>query len=67
MPVFEPNEYFWSNFWVEGKEQKWEAYARACKEIIADVGGIKISNATIQDKLTYKYMIRGKKPRVKKD
>jgi len=43
LPVFEPNEYFWSNFWVEGKEQKWEAYARACKEIIADVGGFKIS------------------------
>jgi len=28
MPVFEPNDYFWANHW-DGKEEKWEAYARA--------------------------------------
>ena len=27
MPVFEPNEYFWKHHW-DGKEPKWEAYAR---------------------------------------
>lgn len=28
LPVFEPNEYFWQHHWQEGKEEKWEAYAR---------------------------------------
>jgi hypothetical protein len=30
MPIFEPNEYFWQNHW-DGKEEKWEAYARAVR------------------------------------
>jgi len=34
MPVFEPNDYFWKNHW-DGKEEKWVAYARAVREIIA--------------------------------
>jgi hypothetical protein len=31
MPVFEPNDYFWANHWQEGKEEKWEAFARAVR------------------------------------
>ena len=29
LPVFEPNDYFWKHHWQEGKEEKWQAYARA--------------------------------------
>lgn len=36
MPVFAPNDYFWANHWNEGKEEKWEAYARAIREIIIE-------------------------------
>lgn len=45
MPVFEPNDYFWKNHW-DGKEEKWVAYARAVREIIAKEGGFGISNLT---------------------
>ena len=31
LPVFKPNEYFWKHHWREGKEEKWEAYARAVR------------------------------------
>lgn len=30
MPVFAPNEYFWKNHW-DGKEEKWDAFARAVR------------------------------------
>lgn len=36
MPVFAPNDFFWQNHWKEGEEQKWEAFARVVREIIAD-------------------------------
>lgn len=41
LPVFEPNEFFWKNHWREGKEEKWECYARVIQEIMADVGKYK--------------------------
>lgn len=31
LPVFTPNEYFWKHFWNEGKEEKWEAFARVVR------------------------------------
>jgi len=34
MPVFKPNEFFWKNHW-DGKEEKWVAYARAMRQILA--------------------------------
>ena len=61
MPVFEPNEYFWKHHWQEGKEEKWEAFARAVRELMAQVGGLKLSNCSQEDKLAYKNLIRGKK------
>ena len=39
LPVFEPNEYFWKNHWLEGKEENWEAFARVTRDIIAKHGG----------------------------
>jgi len=35
LPVFLPNEYFWKNHWQEGKEEKWQAFARVVRDIIA--------------------------------
>jgi len=40
MPVFEPNEYFWANHW-DGKEEKWQAYARAVRQVMMDASGLK--------------------------
>jgi len=53
-PVFEPNEYFWTNFWQEGKEEKWQTYARIMRQIIADHSGLEISKCTMEDKIAYK-------------
>ena len=58
MPVFEPNEYFWKNHW-DGKEEKWVAYARAVRTLMAETGGLKLSNSSMEDKMTYKKLIRG--------
>jgi hypothetical protein len=35
LPVFEPNDYFWKHHWQEGKEEKWEAFARVVRQIMA--------------------------------
>jgi hypothetical protein len=44
MPDFCPNEYFWKHHWREGKEEKWEAFARAVRDIISDVSGLEKSD-----------------------
>lgn len=31
LPIFAPNEYFWKNHWQEGREEKWEAFARVVR------------------------------------
>jgi len=58
MPVFEPNEFFWQNHWQEGKEEKWQAYARAVRELMAEVGDLELSKCSMEDKLAYKKLIR---------
>ena len=61
-PVFKPNEYFWKNHWSEDSgEQKWEAYARVVREIIADSHNLKLSDIAMEDKFTYKDIAKGKK------
>jgi hypothetical protein len=35
LPVFLPNEYFWTHHWQEGKEEKWQAFARVTRNIMA--------------------------------
>ena len=54
LPVFEPNEFFWKNHWREGKEEKWECYARVVQEIMAEVGGYPMSDLTMRDKFDFK-------------
>ena len=66
MPDFEPNEFFWKNHW-DGKEEKWVAYARAVRSLMAETGDLKLSDCSLEDKLEYKNLLRGKKqPTVKK-
>jgi hypothetical protein len=60
LPVFTPNEYFWKNHW-DGKEEKWQLFARTVRKIMADVGGYEVSDSTLEHKLEYKNLIRGKK------
>lgn len=60
MPDFKPNDYFWANHW-DGKEEKWVAYARAVRTLMAEVGGLELSTCTLEDKMEYKAMMRGRK------
>jgi hypothetical protein len=54
LPVFEPNEYFWANFWKEGEEEKWEAFARATRQILSAHLNTPLSDAKMEDKFIYK-------------
>ena len=54
LPVFAPNDYFWENHWQKDKEEKWEAYARVMREIMASHGGFPESELMLDDKLAYK-------------
>ena len=62
-PVFKPNAYFWEHHWSESSgEQKWEAYARIVREeIIAKSFDFKLSTVCMEDKFTFKDVIKGKK------
>ena len=62
LPTFVPNEYFWKNHW-DGKDpsQKWKVFANAVREAMAEVGGFKLSNSTMEDKMAYKELMWGKK------
>ena len=64
MPVFKPNDYFWTNHW-DGKEEKWRLYARVMQQIIAETGGFELSLSTLEDKLEYRNLIRGSKNKKK--
>lgn len=63
MPVFAPNDYFWEHHWQEGKEEKWQAFARVVREIMCEAGGYPSSELTMQDKFDYKEQLNalGKK------
>ena len=57
LPVFEPNDYFWEHHWQEGKEEKWEAFARVIRELIATHGEFKLCDLSMQDKFEYKKLL----------
>ena len=67
LPVFEPNEYFWEHHWNEGKEEKWVAFARAVREIIATAGDFGLSPSTMEDKMEYKALVKARKLDAKKN
>ncbi len=59
LPVFTPNDYFWKHHW-DGKEEKWEVFARTMQHIIADLGHFEFSESSNDDKVEYKRLVRGK-------
>jgi len=61
LPVFEPNDYFWKNHWQEGKEEKWEAFARVTRDIIAKHGGYGLSECTMEDKFDFVKLLKEKR------
>jgi len=62
LPVFTPNDYFWENHWQKDKEEKWEAFARVVREIIAmEHGSIELSSQRMEDKLEFKKELKAKK------
>ena len=59
MPVFAPNDYFWDNHW-DGKEDKAALFGETLRKIMAEIGGFKLSDSTVDDKLDLKKMLKGK-------
>lgn len=42
-PVFKPNDYFWEHHWdPNGKEAKWEVFARVIRNLIASSFDLKL-------------------------
>jgi len=60
LPVFEPNDYFWKNHWNKAKEQQWEPFANAVRNIISEAGGFGLSEGTMEAKMEYKALVNGK-------
>lgn len=58
--MFKPNDYFWQHHWQEGKEEKWEAYARVVRDIIAEYGGFEKCDLSMEDKFEYKKLLDAK-------
>jgi hypothetical protein len=55
LPIFKPNDFFWKNHWSsDSGEEKWEAFARVVREIIAREGGYELSELTMEDKFIAK-------------
>ena len=60
LPVFEPNEYFFTHHVKEG-EEKWVAYMRTIRQIMAETLNFKQSNLKLEDKFEYKSILYPKK------
>ena len=58
LPVFAPNDYFWKNHWDSSKEEKWEAFARVTREIMAKEWGGPVSDHSMEDKFEYKEILK---------
>ena len=61
LPVFLPNDYFWKHHWREGKEEKWQAFARVVRDIIAKQGGFGLSDCTMEDKFAFQSILKSQK------
>ena len=60
-PVFKPNEYFWNNHWdPKSGEEKWEAYCKVIRSIMAGSFNFKLSDLAIEDKGVYKSILYGR-------
>jgi len=68
-PVFKPNEYFWKNHFDEKSGlTKWDTYVKVIREeIMAKSFDLSLSDTLMEDKMDYKALLKGKKPKEKKD
>jgi len=53
LPVFRPNDFFFSNHQKEG-EEKWQTYERVIRTLIAEHAGLPLSDEGIESKFEYK-------------
>lgn len=60
LPVFKPNDYFFKHHVKEG-EEKWMAYMRVIREIMAESLNFKLSDQRLEDKFDYKVALYPKK------
>jgi hypothetical protein len=68
-PVFKPNEYFWKNHFDEKSGlTKWDTYVKVIREeIMAKSFDLSLSDTLMEDKMDYKALLKGKKPKEKKE
>jgi len=59
LPPFKPNDYLFETHKEQGKE-KWEVFAWAVRQAMAEHGGFKLTDQTNYDKCQYKDFMRGK-------
>jgi hypothetical protein len=62
LPIFRPNEYFFTHHQKEG-EERWMTYSRVMRELISEAGGLELSNQQIEDKFEYKHLLYDRKLR----
>jgi len=60
LPIFEPNDFFFKHHMKEGEEQ-WETYMRVIRQIMAEEGGLELSEQSIEDKFKYRALVFGEK------
>ena len=60
LPIIEPTDFMFKNYTKEG-EEKWMVYMNVTKLIMAECGGLKLSNSSFEEKLAYLSEIKGKK------
>jgi len=60
LPIIEPTEYMYENYRKSG-EENWMVYKNVTKLIMAECGGLKLSESSFEEKLAYLSEIKGKK------
>jgi hypothetical protein len=61
MPAFQPNDYLFAKHADKGKE-KWEIFAWAVREAMADATGLKISDQPLREKMQYEVKLGMRAP-----
>lgn len=66
LPVFRPNEFFFSHHQREG-EERWQTYMRVVRQLMADSLKFVLSDARLEDKFAYKEALYPNKGAKNKD
>lgn len=60
LPIFEPNEHLFKTY-AKPKEEKWETYARAVRDVLSQVSGLPTSELSVKEKFACKEELFGDK------